>query len=231
LINSVLASLPIYQCSVLLAPKTTTNKIEELLRRFLWEGGRNNEKKLHLVSWDKIKKPKLEGGLQFRYVATQNLAMGGKILWNMISGKNTWSKQILRKKYFTGNRKRCLEKPTKMQNGSPIFLLCKRALPYFTVKLTWIPGNGANIKIWDDSILGDQPLNSLKELRNIQAWLTDNNCSTLCDISSWGNDDKETWVSWNLGDYPDELKEEALLLLDILQGKSPITARSKDKRG
>ena len=52
LMNSVLAILPIYQCSVLLAPKNITNKITELLPRFLWEGGRNNEKKLHLVSWD-----------------------------------------------------------------------------------------------------------------------------------------------------------------------------------
>ena len=52
LINSVLTSLPIYQCSVLLAPKTITNKIEELLRCFLWEGGRNNEKKMHLASWE-----------------------------------------------------------------------------------------------------------------------------------------------------------------------------------
>ena len=97
LMNSVLTSLPIYQCSVLLAPKTITNRINELLRRFLWEGGRNCEEKLHLVSWDKVTRPNMEGGLQLRDVATQNLAMGGKILWNMISGKNTWSKQILQK--------------------------------------------------------------------------------------------------------------------------------------
>jgi len=231
LINSVITSLPIYQCSVLLAPKTITNKIEEMLRRFLWEGGRNNEKKMHLVSWDKIKKPRLEGGLQIRDVATQNLAMGGKILWNMISGKNTWSKQILQKKYFTGNRNRCLEKPPKKQTGSPIFLLCKKALPYFTAKLTWIPGNGANINIWDDSILGNQPLNSLIELRNIQAWLAANNRCTLWDISTWGNDDQNSWASWNVGNHPEELQEEARLLLDMLQGKSPISARSKDKRG
>ena len=95
--------------------------------------------------------------------------MGGKILWKMVFGKTTWSKQILQKKYFTGNRKRCLEKPPKRQTGSPIFPLCKKALPFFTAKLTWIPGNGANIKIWDDSILGDQPLNCLNELRNIRA--------------------------------------------------------------
>ena len=153
--NSVLTSLPIYQCSVLLAPKTITNKIDELLRRFLWEGGRNCENKLHLVSWDKVTKSKMEGGLQIRDVATQNLAMGGKILWNMIIGKRTWSKKIIRKKHFTGDKERCLEKPTKVQKGSLIFSLCKRTLPYFTPKLTWIPRNGTKIRIWEDSILRD----------------------------------------------------------------------------
>ena len=149
----------------------------------------------------------------------------------MITGKRTWSKQILRKKYFTGDKERCLEKPTKVQKGSPIFSLCKRALPHFTSKLTWIPGNGAKIQIWEDSILGEQPLNGVKELENIKAWLNANNCSTLWDISSWENDDKEAWASWNLGDYPDELKEEASNLLELLQGKSLVSARSKDKRG
>ena len=155
LMNSVLTSLPIYQCSVLLAPKTITNRINELLCRFLWEGGRNCEKKIHLVSWDKVTRPKMEGGLQIRDVATQNLAMGGKIIWNMIIGKRTWSKQILRKKYFTGDKQRCLERATKLQKGSSIFTLYKRALPFFTPKLTWTPRNGEKIRIWEDSILGE----------------------------------------------------------------------------
>ena len=80
LMNFVLSNLPIYQISILLAPKAIISKIDGLLRQFLWEGGKNGERKLHLVSWDKIKKPKLEGGLQIRDVATQNLALGGKIL-------------------------------------------------------------------------------------------------------------------------------------------------------
>jgi hypothetical protein len=53
------------------------------------------------------------------------------------------------------DKERCLEKPTKVQKGSPIFTLCKRALPYFSSKLTWISGNGAKIRIWEDSILGE----------------------------------------------------------------------------
>ena len=88
LLKSVLTSLPIYQNSILLAPKSITIKIDTLLRRFLWEGRRKNERKLHLVSWDKIKKPSLEEGLHIRDMATQNFAMGAKLLWNLISGKS-----------------------------------------------------------------------------------------------------------------------------------------------
>ena len=58
LINSILDSMPIYQTSMLLAPKGTVTQIDKLLRRFLWEGGKNGEKKMHLVSWDKVKTPK-----------------------------------------------------------------------------------------------------------------------------------------------------------------------------
>jgi hypothetical protein len=58
-----------------------------------------------------------------------------------------------------------------------------------------------------------------------------NNCRTLWDISLWKNDAKQSWEDWNLGSYPEEIKEEATLLLDFLQGKSPISAISKDKRG
>jgi hypothetical protein len=57
---------------------------------------------LHLVSWDKVKSPLLEGGLQIRDLANQNSALGSKILWNIVSGKLSWSKRVLWKKYFQG---------------------------------------------------------------------------------------------------------------------------------
>ena len=72
--------MPIYQASILLAPKGIVKDIDRLLRKFLWEGGRNEGRKMHLISWDKVKAPKMEGGLQIRDVATQNVALGGKIL-------------------------------------------------------------------------------------------------------------------------------------------------------
>jgi hypothetical protein len=136
LLKSILTSLPIYQNSILLAPKTIFNKIDTLLRRFLWEGGKQSERKLHLVSWEKIKNPILESDLQIRDIATQNLSLGAKILWNLISSKSCWSKEVLWKKYFSGKRIRCLECPPKVLKGSPILTLHLRSLDHFNYKLT-----------------------------------------------------------------------------------------------
>lgn len=40
LMKYVLISMPLYQHSILLAPKTFLSKMDSLLRRFLWEGGK-----------------------------------------------------------------------------------------------------------------------------------------------------------------------------------------------
>ena len=76
LLKSVLMSIPIYQNSILLAPVSILKKMETLIKKFLWEGGKGNLHRIHLVSWNKIKLPYKEGGLQVRDLANQNLAMG-----------------------------------------------------------------------------------------------------------------------------------------------------------
>eukprot|EP00253_Pinus_taeda_P009858 PITA_09858 len=194
LIKSVLTSMPLFQHSILLAPKTFLSKMDGMLRRFLWEGGKNNERRLHLVNWDTIKRPYIEGGLQMRDLAAQNLALGSKILWNIVVGKISWSKKVLWKKYFQGQRLRCLDLPQKISKGSPVSKLCIAALDNFSSNLYWIP-------------------------------------ETLWDISNWTEDDDRRWDSWNLGEVPHHLQDEASLLLDNLQGKSPLSATTKEKRG
>jgi hypothetical protein len=162
---------------------------------------------MHLVSWDKVKAPRMEGGLQVRDVATQNLAMGGKILWKMIRGKTTWSSKSLRLKYFRGHKERCLDFPPLTRKGSPILSLCLKDLDLITSKLFWIPGNGRKIKFWEDSILGQTPLSFSEGMENIQSWLHSISKVTLWDLSSWNQDD--SWIKWDLGDYPQLLETEA----------------------
>eukprot|EP00253_Pinus_taeda_P006677 PITA_06677 len=231
LMKSVLISMPLFQNSILLAPKTFLSKLDSLLRRFLWEGGNNNDRRIHLVSWEILKSPFLEGGLQLRNLAAQNSALGAKTLWNLVSGKTSWSKRVIWKKYFQGQRLRCLDNPPRTLKGSPIFNLCNAAREQFSQHLYWIPGNGRKINMWDDSILGDQPMKQVNGLANIKDWLQSCNLHTLWDISNWKEAPDRTWDGWNLGDVPITLQGEASLLLDILQGKSPSKANAKDKRG
>ena len=98
--------MPIYHSSILLAPCLVIHKLEGMLRKFIWEGGKGNEKKLHLVSWDKIQKPRDEGGLQVWSLSTQNLALGAKLLWQIVTGKESWSKKVLRKKILSRNKEK-----------------------------------------------------------------------------------------------------------------------------
>eukprot|EP00253_Pinus_taeda_P033982 PITA_33982 len=84
LIKSMLSVLPIFQAVFLLAPRNVMEHISKLLRDFLWQGGKGNENKIHLVNWEVVKKTMVEGGLQIRDPALVNLAMGGKILWKLI---------------------------------------------------------------------------------------------------------------------------------------------------
>ena len=85
LITAVLNNYLLYQCSLLLSLAQIINMIERLMRNFLWQGG-NNEggKKFALVSWNTIKHPWSKGGLHIRDLKIQNLAIGAKLLWNML---------------------------------------------------------------------------------------------------------------------------------------------------
>ena len=110
LIKEVLNSYPLYQCSLLLAPPKMLATIEILMRSFLLQGGKNGGGKKHaLISWEKIKMPRLEGGLQIRDLKIQNLALGANILWKMVDSKPSWSSQVIKHKYFSGSGLRCLD--------------------------------------------------------------------------------------------------------------------------
>jgi hypothetical protein len=231
LIKAVLASILIYQSSLLLAPATMIQKIDALFRRFLWEGGKKNGRKLHLISWVKVAKPISEGDLQFKDINSQNLALGAKLLWNLVSGKPTWSKKEIWKKYFHGPRIKCLDRPANMAKGSPIFNLCLKSLRLFKPNLTWIPGNRKKINIWEDSVLGDPPLSSMEGLDQTKILDAIPSLINLWDISVWSEGVDKTWIRWEANNKPQELEEEWNTLMGYLQGKSLIKARKKDKRG
>jgi hypothetical protein len=85
--------------------------------------------------------------------------------------KDNWRKHALWKKYFTGARRRCLDTTPKVSKGSSIFTVCQKASGFFKPLLTWIPGNEKAILIWEESILGEPPLDSLPGTSNLKYFL------------------------------------------------------------
>ena len=98
MVKYVLSSLPIYQSSILLAPKSIMDQVSRLIQDFLWKGGKGNQDKFHLVSWDIVRRPLTDGGLQVRGPSVENVASRGKILWNFLSNCAHHVSKLLRKK-------------------------------------------------------------------------------------------------------------------------------------
>ena len=64
--------------------------LDREIRRFLWQGGKTDSiKKFHLVNWEIICKPKIHGGTGVRDPMKMNLALGAKIPWRVVTGKDT----------------------------------------------------------------------------------------------------------------------------------------------
>lgn len=84
LIKLVLSSLPLYQGSVLLAQKMMT-EFPKNLRKLMWQGGKRNEIKFHLVGWRIVNLGNEKGGLAIKDLHLMNLALGAKLVWALVN--------------------------------------------------------------------------------------------------------------------------------------------------
>ena len=85
LIQSILYYYPIYASSMVLAPKNVINNICKEIRKILWQGGKVQTKKFHLVKWDTVKREKKQGGLGIRDPEQMNKSLGAKLIWRLVT--------------------------------------------------------------------------------------------------------------------------------------------------
>lgn len=97
LLKAGLSSLPLYCFTLLQAPASFHNKVDALLRHFLWQGGRIERKKYNLISWKQVIQPHDKGGLGIRSSKLLNLAFSGKVVWRFITGKKCLVEDSTRK--------------------------------------------------------------------------------------------------------------------------------------
>ncbi|CAJ2658352.1 unnamed protein product [Trifolium pratense] len=176
LINSVLASLPVYFFSFFKAPKCVINQLVRIQRNFLWGGGLE-DKKLCWVKWDQVCRAKEQGGLGVKNLELFNIALLSKWKWRSINEKNAIWADLLHFRYG------CL--PAILLSSEANLSCSKASLwwrdvssvgesimhGWFRSNTSCIVGNGSDISFWNTQWHGNFPLGELfpnlfaKELR------------------------------------------------------------------
>lgn len=69
---------------VFMLSKETLNALERIIKKFIWESGKN-EHRINWVGWDKLIRTKKLGGLGLRDLKIFNQAMLAKLAWSCIN--------------------------------------------------------------------------------------------------------------------------------------------------
>lgn len=99
LISFVLQSVPFYVFSCFRVPETICNKMDSFSRSFWW-GHELEVRKVHLLNWDEICKPKSKGGLGLKKFSLTNQALVAKQFWRINHNPQSLIARALKAKYF-----------------------------------------------------------------------------------------------------------------------------------
>lgn len=103
LAQSVLSTIPFYVMQSAMLPLGVCNKIDKMIRQFIW-GGSNTSRACSLVKWDRVIQPKSKGGLGIRSAKDMNIAFMTKLGWRMMKEDNSLWANVLVNKYMGGTR-------------------------------------------------------------------------------------------------------------------------------
>ena len=111
----------------------------------------------------------------------ENMAMGGKLIWQLYADKNNSASKIFRMKYLKGGSLRNL-KYSNTPSGTAVQNSFRKGIDNFNRQLYRIPRNGKRILLWDGNILWNPPLSSVLSLEEIKNWTINKGLLRLVDI-------------------------------------------------
>ena len=158
LVQSVTSTIPAYYMQNVALPIRVCSNLDKLNRDFLW-GSTNERKKMHMVSRDKVCRPKDLGGLSLYSTKARNLTLLAKLNWRVMEDPDSlWAKTLIAKYCPNGIMD---ERLGTRRSGSSNWKGLKKGHEVFRKGLRWVVNNGHEISFWHDLWVGDSPLHSL----------------------------------------------------------------------
>jgi hypothetical protein len=146
LLKAVIQSIPTYTMSVFQLPKSVCKDINSMMSNFWW-GQKEKEAKIASMSWEKLGRPKENGGMGYRDLASFNLALLAKQGWRLLKHPESLVARVFRQKYFPNDS---FLNSSLGRNPSYVWRSVWNAKRLLNDGLIWIVGNGDSIKIWGD---------------------------------------------------------------------------------
>ena len=144
LIKAMAQAVPTYTMSCFQLPKTLCDNLKRMMRNFWW-GQRNQESKIAWVSWKKMCKSKLHGGMGFQNLQAFYLALLAKQGWQILTNPNSLAAWVDKAKYFPYDD---ILNSRIGSNPSYAWRSIHNSLRVLNEGTRWRVGNGKRIHIW-----------------------------------------------------------------------------------
>ena len=149
-----------------------------------WWSQKQDKRKRNWMSWDKLCRPKVDGGMSFMQLKPFNLALLAKQGWGWQMGQNSLVYHVFKAKYFPN----CdFVEASLGNNPSYVWRSLMASQKLVQHGLRWQIGNGFNVQVWKDKWLPSSStykvvsprLNSPADLRVSELIDSDNRCWNL----------------------------------------------------
>ena len=124
--------------SVFRLPASTCDELTQMIRSYWW-GSENGKRRTHWIAWEKLLRPKNQGGLGFRDMRLFNQALLARQAWRLIGRPESLCTSLLKARYYRhGN----LIDTVFTGNASPVWRGIEHGLELLKQGIIWRIGNG-----------------------------------------------------------------------------------------
>ena len=154
LIQAVLSRILVYWLGLASIPVSVLNKLRSLTFAFLW-GSTSNKHRYHLSNWKHLSWPKENGGWDIKNLHWFNIALRLNFFWMVLQNDGLWHYVLISK--YLKNLSVVAWLRGKNFNFRGVSVIWKGfllTLPWLGRSLAWQVGNGHDVLVGIDPILG-----------------------------------------------------------------------------